>query len=616
MVSYLQLLVLAMAMLVLAALQAGCGVSTSTGLEDEDITGASGTAPRAGAGQTTTAASDAESVKPVSPPAPVAAPPGARGGVLRLGLAHEPLTLDPAEAIDHESILVCENIFDTLVRYADASTAIEPCLAESWETTKDDLTWIFSLRKGVRFQDGTPVTADAVAFSFQRQMDPQHPFKAGESTFWKRLLGAVNELRVIDELRIAIELKRPYAPLLSALAMPQAAIVSPQAVKSLGVAQFARRPVGSGPFQMVDWSAGRSVIVTSNGSYWGTTPVLSGAEFKTVPDPSARLLQVIRGDLDAMEEAAAGELSLAERNGLTVQKMPGMNVVYLAFNAEPLAATETTTSTTAAGGSSSTTATAAATAAPGAEELELSPLRQRTMMAVHSPRVRKALARGIDKTSICSQVYGGLAVPAKTLLPPTLWGHNSALKDYAFDPLVGRQLLEQAGMANNLQIELCTLDRSRSYLPQPRQLAYAVKKSLEQLGIDVRVKLLPFDGLQELVQSRRHDACLMGWTADVGDPDNFLYTLLDEDSIRPDDSNNLSFYSNPLLHFRLLEGQGTTEQMTRERAYVKAQELILKEAPVIPLVHILDTLVTRAGVQNLKLHPMGFRRLATAFLQK
>ncbi|MBI4869897.1 MAG: ABC transporter substrate-binding protein [Candidatus Wallbacteria bacterium] len=535
---------------------------------------------------------------PKTPPPSASLPKGAKGGVMRLGLANLPLTLDPAQAVDHESLVVCENLFDTLVRYSADSTDIEPGLAESWDHTKDELTWVFQLRSGAKFHDGTPVTADAVAFSFHRMMDPGHPYRATESVFWKRLMHPVRSVRVLDSERLALELDRPYGPLLAALAMPQCAIVSPEAVKKLGN-DFARSPVGSGPFKLVAWSAGQSITLTANATYWGDKPLLDGAVIRGVSDPAARLLRLARGDLDAMEGIASEDLAFAAKTGLKVEKAPGLNTVYLAFNTsgsdEPEEPTTASTSTPAGATSS--------------------PLRARARKGLASARIRKALARGIDKSAIASDVYGGLAVAATSPMPPGLWGHAEKSEEGGFDPAAARQLLEQAGYESNFSIELLTLDRPRSYLPQPRKLAHRVRKDLTSLGIDVRVRVLDFEAYQELVQDADYEACLMGWTADTGDPDNCFYTLLSADSIRPPDSTNLSFFTDPELQRVLLEGQGAADRASRERLYARAEKLTAARAPILPLAHLLETLVFRASrVSGLRLHPVGFRRLSTASL--
>ncbi len=554
---------------------AGCSVTTET----EELANADESS------QESTAASPGQ-------PAP---PPPSRPR-LRLGLTHEPLTLDPAEAVDHESILVCENLFDTLVRYKTGSMEIEPALAESYQHTKDQLTWLFTLRKRVTFHDGTPVTADAVAFSFQRQMDREHPFKPKNNVFWSRIMTAIREIRVLDSRRLAIELNRPYAPLLANLAMPQAAIVSPAAVKSRQ-GDFSRAPVGSGPFRFVERSGSRTLVLTSNDDYWEGAPKISGVDIRAVRDPSARLLQLVSNELDAMEGIAPADLKVAEKKRLRVQMEPSLNVVYLAFN----------------------------TVEPPRVIPKEGPWQYGDKMttygrwAITSARFRRALSRAIDREALVKDVYDGMAIPAKDLLPPTLWGHTEKETDdsdeFGHDPVEAQIELELAGYQPGLLVELCTLDASRSYMPRPRLLAHRIRRDLERIGLNVVVQVMDFEEYTEVTQNGKHQMALLGWTGDNGDPDNFLFTLLDSDSIRHGDSSNISFYNSPDLHRLLLEAQGSSQPLSRQKLYGLATDHIQKRAPVIPLVHTLDSLVTTNRVKGLKLHPVGFRRLRQVEVQ-
>ena len=181
---------------------------------------------------------------------------GNRSSTLVFGRGGDSVGLDPALETDGESFKVCDNIYDTLVRFRKESTDIEPGLAVSWTVSDDRLTWTFVLRPGVQFHDGSPLNADAVVFSLGRQFMPNHPHHKVEGAYqyWNSMSMSdiVNDIRSIDDLTVEVELHRPTAPFLSNLAMGFCSIVSPTAVNKWGE-DYPRHPVGTGPFKFAQW---------------------------------------------------------------------------------------------------------------------------------------------------------------------------------------------------------------------------------------------------------------------------------------------------------------------------------------------------------------------------
>jgi peptide/nickel transport system substrate-binding protein len=189
-------------------------------------------------------------------------------GTLVVGLVAEPVNLDPAQVTDLNSNRVGRRIVETLVTFPEESTQIVPGLAESWTISKDGLRYTFKLRKGVTFHDGTPFTAEAVKFSIERQIMPEHPFnKLGKYPFANYFFGTVKAVEVIDPQTVEIVLKEARASFLAVLTAGAASIVSPTAVRKWG-ADYALHPVGTGPFKFVQWDSGQKVVLERNPSYW------------------------------------------------------------------------------------------------------------------------------------------------------------------------------------------------------------------------------------------------------------------------------------------------------------------------------------------------------------
>ena len=194
----------------------------------------------------------------------------AKGGATsdRLVVARptDAVSLDPARTSDIESLEVAEQVYGRLVRFSAGRLEPEADLATSWTVSSDGTIWTFDLRPNVRFHDGTPFDADAVVFSFERQIVPEHP--AHEADFvWTRAYHNIRHVRAAGPLRVQFEIDRPYAPFLANLAMGPAAIVSPTAVRKWK-REFGRHPVGAGPYRFVEWIPGDRITLERNPDYW------------------------------------------------------------------------------------------------------------------------------------------------------------------------------------------------------------------------------------------------------------------------------------------------------------------------------------------------------------
>ncbi len=476
-----------------------------------------------------------------------------------VGRGNDVLTLDPACVTDSESAEVTEQIFDHLVRYRRASTEIEPGLAVRWEVSTDGKAWTFHLRPEVRFHDGTPLDADAVVFSFDRQRDPTHPYHQPDFTYWDTTFRNIQSVTKVDPLTVRISIERPYAPFLANLAMFPVSIVSPTAVKKWGK-DFAKHPVGTGPFRFVEWSQGERVTLEGNTYYWDGPPQIMHLVFVTIRDPRQRLVALEGDAIDVAENLSPQDLQFVTLHPeLTLQRIAGINIGYLAMN------------------------------------------------VTHPPfddvRVRRAINHAVNKTAIVKLIYQGLAQPATTPVPPSLWGHVDEPL-YGYDPKVAIRLLREAHFTPpKVTPKLYTMDTSRPYMPSPDTVARIIQHNLHDVGIDVEVVKNDIDAHVRLTQEGKHDLCLLGWTADNGDPDNLLYVLFDPENAEVGSARNVAFYKNAELHGILAWAQESSDQTERERFYRKAQDLIARDAPWVPLAHAEVVVAARNSLGGLIVHP-------------
>src|SRR5262249_30905359 len=214
-------------------------------------------------------------------------------GTLVVGLVAEPVNLDPAQVTDLNSHRVGRGVVETLVTFPDESTQVVPGLAESWTIAKDGLRYTFKLRRGISFHDGTPFNAEAVKFSIERQIDPEHPAnKLGKYPFANYNFGNVKAVEVIDPLTVEFVLKEPRASFLTILAGAASSIVSPTAVKKFG-ADYALQPVGTGPFKDAAWDRGQRVVLEENPTYWRYPVKLDRVVDRPIVEGPARLPEVL-----------------------------------------------------------------------------------------------------------------------------------------------------------------------------------------------------------------------------------------------------------------------------------------------------------------------------------
>lgn len=490
--------------------------------------------------------------------------PTSEGTTLVWARGKDSIKLDPADITDGESAKVTTQIFDTLVRYKDGSTEVEPGLAARWETSPDGLVWTFTLREGILFHDGTPCDAEAAAFSFRRQMDPAHPAHTGDFVYWRDMFGDVAAVDAPDPGTVRFTLKHPYAPFLSNLAMFSAGVVSPAAFEKYGP-EFAQNPVGTGPFVFRKWDRDARITLAANDAYWGGRPEVDRLVIQVVPDNTARYLLLADGKIHLMDGLSPQHAEAVRKDeSLALHAAPGMNVAYLAMN--------------------------------------------NTALPFDDARVRRAAAHALDLAGVARALYLGMADPAANPLPPTVWGHHEGLAPRARDLDAARRLLAEAGVPAGTRVALSAFSNPRPYMPEPSKVATAIRSALKEIGLDCTVEMRDWAEHLAHVQSGRHQMCLLGWSGDNGDPDNFLYVLLDKENAAPP-ASNVSFYMSEPVHALLVAARRESAVEARAALYRRAQEAIHADCPLVPLVHASQVMASTARLSGFALHPVGLVRL-------
>jgi peptide/nickel transport system substrate-binding protein len=490
------------------------------------------------------------------------------------GRGEDANTLDPINTDIGEAVKVIVNVYDTLVTYDDQTLDLVPGLATDWHHTDDGLTWTFHLRDHVLFHDGTPLNAEAVEFSFQRLIRDDHPHVYDPARPYKPNYQMIRDVSATGRLEVVFQLDSPSAVFLQNLAMFPASIVSPEAVKQRGKG-FATNPIGTGPFRFVRWQRGQQLVLAAFDDHWRGRPAVEHIVFLAVSESATRIDQLRRGEIHIADDLPPGELdALAKLPGIVTQQQLGMNVGYLTM------------------------------------QMEKPPL--------DNLKVRQAIWHAIDKQKLIQVAYSGYAQPAVTMVPPTMWGHHAGIEDRPHDPVLAHKLLNEAAVESEfslpLKLKLAVMSQPRPYMQQPLQTAAFIKDALAAAGIEITVEPRHVNQHFAHLMAGRHELGLAGWSSDNNDPDNFLYSLLDEDNIG-EHGNNLSRYRNHEVHQLLLAAQRELDSDRRLPMYERAQELIFADAPVVPLVHTTVRIAQSARLKGYRLHPSSMVWLRGAYFE-
>lgn len=478
------------------------------------------------------------------------------------------VTLDPARAVDVDSIQVVRALFEGLVRLKDGGLEVEPGLAESWESDPSGVRWLFTLRPGVRFHDGAPCDAAAVAFSFQRIMNPQHAYYAGHHSL-PMPLGSVAEVKALDQRRVLFILSQPHAGFLQGLTLPQLSVVSPAAMAEQGK-DFARHPVGTGPFVFDHWAPDGTVTVRANPLYWGPAPRLAEVVFRPVVNDAQRFHDFAAGSLDVMAGVLPADAAkVARMADAKLHSLPGLAVSYLAMNT--------------------------------------------THPPLDRPEVRRAVAHAINIEALVRLIYQDQAEPARGILPPGAFGFAPGQKRYPYDPVLARKLLATAGTDKRIGVNLWVMNTPRPYLPNPVKAAEAIKGNLEAVGMAVHIVSTDFSSFLRGIARAEHDMCLLGWTMDTPDPDDFMTSSFTGQAGQQNRSSTLWF--DPRVKELLDQARKEPDASLRAALYAQAQGIVHDQAPLIPLAHPRMLLGVRSRVHRLVLQPTGDVRFHEAWKQ-
>jgi dipeptide transport system substrate-binding protein len=487
-----------------------------------------------------------------------------------------PSGFNPQIATDGPSFNASSHaIYNNLVEFKKGALDIVPGLAESCTISKDGLSYIFKLRKGVSFHSNAlfkptrDFNADDVLFSFNRQRLPNHPYNkiSGGSYEYFESMDMKNIIKDIvkkDDYTVEFKLAKREAPFLANMAMDFASIFSAEYADKMMAAKTPDKvdtdPVGTGPFVFKSYQKDTMIRYTANEKYFKGKPPIDNLVFSITPDASVRFQKLKTGECHFIAEPAPQDIdAMKKMANITVLEKEGLNVGYLAFNAES------------------------------------GPYKKQ--------QVREAINLALNKKAYLNAIYMNRAMIAKNPIPPSIWSYNDAVVDYEYNPEKAKELLKKAGYPDGFETEMWTLPVSRPYNPSGKKMGEMMQADLAKVGI--KVKLITYDWPTYLEKSRKgeHQMIQLGWIGDNGDPDNFFNILLSCNSVKT--GSNTARWCNKEFSDLINQAKVIPDVKKRTDLYKKAQVIFKKEAPWVTLAHGRVFRAMSNKVTGYMIHPFG-----------
>jgi peptide/nickel transport system substrate-binding protein len=444
-------------------------------------------------------------------------------------------TLIPPLASDLPSHAVAGHVYNGLIKY-DGDLNLVGDLAESWTVSPDGLTITFKLRKGVKWHDGKPFTAQDVMFTYQVMVDPKTPTAYGED--YKQ----VKKAEVLDDYTFRVTYPKPFAPALGSWTM---AILPKHLLEGQDITKspLGRHPVGTGPYKFQEWRAGDRIILSSNPDYFEGRPYLNGYVYLVKPDQATMFLELKAGNIDRMgltPQQYKRQTEYAKFQRLfNKYKYVDFAYTYLGYNLED--------------------------------------------QRFADRRVRQALTHAINKEEIVDGVLMGLGQQATGIYKPGTWFSNPDVPRFDYNPEKAKALLGEAGWRPNSEgilekdgkpFEFTILTNQGNDLRV--RTAEIIQRRLREVGIVVKIRTVEWAAfIKEFIDKGRFEAVLLGWTTGQ-DPDAF--DIWHSSKTKPGELNFIH-YNNPEVDRLLEEGRHTFDREKRRQAYFRLQEIIAEDQP-------------------------------------
>jgi peptide/nickel transport system substrate-binding protein len=501
-----------------------------------------------------------------------------RGGDLTFGRYADSLLLDPVWNDANVDIWIFTNLYDTLIRSSPDGKNLEPGLATEWGVSDDGTQVTLTLREGVKFADGSDMTAEDVKWSLDRARNP-------ENGIWNGLIASIDSVEIADPGTIVLKLKHPDPTIIPALAVFNTAIMpkalyeaEPGATDHEKAESFALHPIGTGPFVFESWERGSRMRLVRNPHHWEMgedgqpLPYLDSVTFEIIPDDATRILKVKSGELGGAEFipfARVAELD-ADQN-IDMQLFPGTRVTYLTMNVRP----------------------------------ELS---DGTPNPLSDPKVRQALNHAIDKDAIIQIVTYGVGTKSQSYMSSTTPMARQEGPLYPYDPEKAKALLGETEWADGFEVSIYALAGSADEIA----IDSAVQQMWSQLGVKLNIEQVDNATRTEHYRAGDFQMRNSSWTNDINDPSQITSYI----AYYPLIQSVHSGWNNDEVNKLFEQSQQELDRQARAAQYDRIQEIQASEAPIIYLYETPYPVALQESVEGFHQIPLGNNIFARTYIAK
>ncbi|WP_455424081.1 ABC transporter substrate-binding protein [Amycolatopsis thailandensis] len=515
---------------------------------------------------------------------------GGSGGTMVFGAAGNPKTFDPLFNDDGETFRIIRQMMDTLIMNKPGTADLEPGLAEKWEGSNEGKTWTFTLKKGVKFHDGTAFNAEAVCFNFNRMFNMKGAAAQSQMIYYGDVFEgfAKNEgdasgapvfkdCQVKDDSTAVLNLNKAKGAFPAAFTLPSFSIQSPDALKkynadnvtqsgdSFSYPEYAlQHPTGTGPFKFDSWDQAKGEITLSKATDSPTqTAKLDKLVFKVIPDENARKQALKAGDIQGYDYPSPADYGLLRNDGEQVLIRPSFNILYLGIN-------------------------------------------QANNPKLKDLKVRQALAYGLNRDQFVKSKLPEGAETATQFVPKAIDGYNENVTKYPYDLNKAKQLLKEAGAEGMTLKFYYPTEVSRPYMPNPADIFTSLSEDMKALGIKVEPIAKPWNGgyKDDVQKAGKQDVHLLGWTGDYNDAGNFVGTFFGRE--KPEFG-----FTNAELFSAISAADAAPAGEAHTKAYQDVNQKIMEYLPAIPISYGPPAIVVGPKVKGLVASPLTDERFYT-----
>lgn len=482
------------------------------------------------------------------------------GGNLIFARSSDIVTLDPTKMTDNASAGTIQQIFDTLYKVAPDGKSLLPSLATKYTLSSNKLTWTFTLRSGVKFSNGKPFTSADVKYTYERVAGTKsNPFASTDAV--------MKSITTPNPHTVVITTAKPWAPLLSDLALPANSIV-PNNLNGESSQKFFAHPVGTGPFEFDYWKKGQEVKLVKNPNYWVTgEPHLDSVTFTVVSDDNTRKLQLQGGQIQVDENPPFSQIAqLNATTGITATLYKSTRTDYILFNFD-----------------------------------------KKPFDNVH---VRRAISYAVDRKALLKAVLYGNGQVANSILSNSFWAYDKNTAGIQFDLAKAKQELAKSPVPHGFRTTLMVGSGDEF----EQTMGQIVQQELARIGIKVTLKPVDPSNEYSLTEQGQYDLAFQWDSSDIADPDELVTFSAMGGSTGQHTKAFWTNYNNPQVDSWAEQAEVTFDQTERQTLYTKLQNQTAADAPMVFLFYTPNAYAYSTKLHGFTVTAMGVYPLAQVSL--